>query len=125
MAGRQDRIEIERITAELSRVLTQVERAGTARRQEAGKRRLDLADLELCDLAARTVARSGRAVTPDPIVSDAVVRADPVRVRQCLLALLQNAFRYGGKTVTLRIEPSAGGCRLTLKLVVANGGGAR
>lgn len=84
----------------------------TISRQEAGALRLDLAEVDLAELLRRTVELAGRPVEIAPIAGPARVRADPVRIRQCLLALLQNAFRYGGSDVRAGIAPVQGGFRL-------------
>jgi two-component system, OmpR family, sensor kinase len=78
-------------------------------REEAGQLRLDLRNLDLeaalvdaADMAQAKVEvlRLGR---PTP------VRADPVRLRQCLLAVMNNALRYGGQGVRAWVERSPDG----------------
>lgn len=84
-------------------------------RQEAGKLRLNLAEVDLCQLARRTSELAGRDIALDLAVPQASVKADPVRVRQSLLALLQNAFRYGGEAITLRLGASEMGYRIEVE----------
>lgn len=73
-------------------------------REEAGQLRLDLRNVDLdaaladaagLALAKVEVLRLGR---PTP------ARVDPVRLRQCLLAVMNNALRYGGRTVRAWVE---------------------
>jgi two-component system, OmpR family, sensor kinase len=73
-------------------------------REEAGQLRLDQRNVDLeaalaeaADMAqARVeVLRQGR---PAP------ARVDPVRLRQCLLAVMNNALRYGGRQVRAWVE---------------------
>jgi signal transduction histidine kinase len=83
-------------------------------RQEAARLRLDLTEVDLNQIAARTGELVGRPVALELPVVPARVRADPIRIRQCILALLQNAIRYGGSTITLSLVRSAGGWRVTV-----------
>lgn len=76
----------------------------TIARQEAGRLRLDIREVDL-----RVVVRDALAVFPHPVAVEGGAmpqraRVDAVRMRQCLLAALQNAQRYGGPRVTIRIE---------------------
>lgn len=89
-------------------------------RQEAGKLRLDLRDVDLCGILRETAALMPREVTLDLPISTAITRADPMRIRQCLLALFQNAKRYGGGRIWARVEPVANGHAL---IVEDNGAG--
>lgn len=84
-------------------------------RQESGKLRLDLRDVDLCAVLRETVALLPRAVTLDPTPPQARVKADPMRIRQCLMALFQNASRYGGSTIWARIETASGGYALIVE----------
>lgn len=84
-------------------------------RQEAGKLRLDLRDVDLCAVLRETVALVPRDVTLDMTLPQARAQADPLRIRQCLLALLQNASRYGGNSIWARIEPASGGYALIIE----------
>lgn len=84
-------------------------------RQESGKLRLDLRDVDLCGILRETAALLPRDVTLDVPMSKAVVKADPMRIRQCLLALFQNATRYGGGKIWARIEPAANGFALVVE----------
>jgi signal transduction histidine kinase len=62
-----------------------------------------------------TVALLPRAVTLDQPLPPARAKADPMRIRQCLLALFQNASRYGGNTIWARIETTPGGHALIVE----------
>ncbi len=89
-------------------------------RQESGKLRLDLRDVDLCGILRETAALLPREVTLELPISKAIAKADPMRIRQCLLALFQNATRYGGGKIWARIEPAANGYAL---IVEDNGAG--
>jgi signal transduction histidine kinase len=89
-------------------------------RQESGKLRLDLRDVDLCSVLRETAALLPREVTLDLSISQAIAKADPMRIRQCLLALFQNARRYGGEKIWARVEPVTNGFAL---IVEDNGAG--
>lgn len=87
----------------------------TVARQEAGQLRLDRREVDL-----RTVLRDAtdmfpRAIDmqlpPDP----AFLSIDSVRIRQSILALFQNARRYGGPTITAALFATPTGFRITIK----------
>ncbi|MGQ0567692.1 MAG: ATP-binding protein [Gemmobacter sp.] len=84
-------------------------------RQEAGKLRLELSDVDLGQLAARTAELAQRPVAVDLPATPARARVDPVRIRQCLLALLQNAIRYGGAGIRLSVERQEGFFRIQVE----------
>ncbi|MCU0905016.1 MAG: ATP-binding protein [Tabrizicola sp.] len=73
-------------------------------REEAGQLRLDLRNV---DLDAALADAAGLALSKVDVVRlgrPAPARVDPVRLRQCLLAVLNNALRYGGRTVRAWVE---------------------
>ncbi len=84
-------------------------------RQESGKLRLDLRDVDLCAILREAVALFPREVTLDLPIPRANTKADPMRIRQCLLALFQNATRYGGGKVWARVEVVASGFALVVE----------
>lgn len=84
-------------------------------RQEAGKLRLELTEVDLCELARDTARLARQNIALDLNVTQANVRADPIRIRQSILALLQNALRYGGDAITIRIEESELGYRMVIE----------
>ncbi len=76
----------------------------TVARYEAGQLRLDRQETDL-----RKVIRDAVAMFPDPVqveIPDTQVLAlvDEVRLRQSILALLQNARRYGGPSISVTLE---------------------
>ena len=89
-------------------------------RQESGKLRLDLRNVDLCVILRETAALLPRAVMLETSLPQANAMADPMRIRQCLLALFQNAIRYGGGMIWTRVEPAANGFAL---IVEDNGAG--
>lgn len=84
-------------------------------RQEAGKLRLDLSETDLCQLVTRTAALVQHPVSLLLPPAPARARVDPVRIRQCLLALLQNAMRYGGSGIEVSVTREAGVFRLMVE----------
>jgi signal transduction histidine kinase len=73
-------------------------------REEAGQLRLDLRNV---DLDAALVEAAGMAQARVEVLRlgrPAPARVDPVRLRQCLLAVMNNALRYGGQTVRAWVE---------------------
>jgi two-component system, OmpR family, sensor kinase len=73
-------------------------------REEAGQLRLDLRNV---DLDAALADAAGLALAKVEVLRlgrPAPARVDPVRLRQCLLAVINNALRYGGRTVRAWVE---------------------
>ncbi|MCU0829473.1 MAG: HAMP domain-containing histidine kinase [Tabrizicola sp.] len=73
-------------------------------REEAGQLRLDLRNV---DLDAALADAAGLALAKVDVLRlgrPAPARVDPVRLRQCLLAVMNNALRYGGRTVRAWVE---------------------
>lgn len=89
-------------------------------RQESGKLRLDLREVDLCDILRETASLLPRRITLDLSLPQAIAKVDPMRIRQCLLALFQNATRYGGGKIWARVEPQSNGFAL---IVEDNGAG--
>lgn len=81
----------------------------TVARFEAGQLRLDRKETDLRKIIHDAVAMFPGDV--DVISPDAPVRlaVDEVRLRQSILALLQNARRYGGPTITATLEHAGAG----------------
>ncbi len=85
-------------------------------RREAGETRLRLEFTNLAELLAKvvdqhkTIAKQHHArIGFSTNVEDAKVRADAGRLRQVVLILLENALRYGGSAIELRLNSSPGG----------------
>jgi two-component system OmpR family sensor kinase len=79
----------------------------TVARQEAGQLRLDRKEADL-----RRIVRDAARLFPFPVTLDlpddpAPAAVDEVRLRQSLLALLQNARRYGGQSITVTLRQDA------------------
>jgi two-component system, OmpR family, sensor kinase len=78
-------------------------------REEAGQLRLDLRNIDL-DAALVDAADMAQAkVEVLRLGRPAPARVDPVRLRQCLLAVMNNALRYGGQGVRAWVECSEEG----------------
>jgi signal transduction histidine kinase len=78
-------------------------------REEAGQLRLDLrnADLDAALVDAADMAQA--QVEVRRLGQPAPARVDPVRLRQCLLAVMNNALRYGARHVRAWVERSGDG----------------
>lgn len=84
-------------------------------REEAGQLRLDLRNV---DLDAALVEAAGMAQARVEVLRlgrPAPARVDPVRLRQCLLAVMNNALRYGGQTVRAWVERSEDGYAILIE----------
>ncbi|NIA72426.1 HAMP domain-containing protein [Pelagibius litoralis] len=89
-------------------------------RQENGEIRINPQAVDLEELVRRAVA-AGRAlgetdkdVTLETAVTSAKVRADPRRIQQVITILLENALRYGGEEIKVRLDQAPGGFAVTV-----------
>ena len=89
-------------------------------RQESGDVRIRPKQLDLAELVERAVA-AGRAlgddtksVTFEASAIPARVRADPNRIRQVVTILLENALRYGGQEIHVRVDQTPDGFAVTV-----------
>lgn len=73
-------------------------------REEAGQLRLDLRNVDLEAALAEAADMAQSKVEVLHLGRPAPARVDPVRLRQCLLAVMNNALRYGGRTVRAWVE---------------------
>jgi len=80
-------------------------------RREASGARLRLDEVDLSRLLARIVeersnlaASGGITMTYESGVTEAMVRADSVRIRQVMLILIENAMHYGGDAIRVGLE---------------------
>lgn len=80
---------------------------------DAGQFRLNLTDLDLAEVIGQAISAEP-AVTVD--LAPAFARADAVRVRQVLMALLENARRHGGEG-GIRIETAQEAGMATLRVM--------
>jgi two-component system, OmpR family, sensor kinase len=78
-------------------------------REEAGQLRLDLRSVDLDAALADAASLALAKVEVLRLGRSAPARVDPVRLRQCLLAVMNNALRYGGQTVRAWVEPGPDG----------------
>lgn len=87
-------------------------------RKEAGALHLSLEAVDVSDLIADVVALSGLDATFTPPTDSPAINADRQRLRQALLAVLENAKRHGGQDVdvTLRTYPD------TIEITVSDDG---
>ncbi|MEO0912139.1 MAG: histidine kinase dimerization/phospho-acceptor domain-containing protein, partial [Pseudomonadota bacterium] len=84
-------------------------------RAEAEEPRLRLEEVDLHTLIAETVATFGPEVAMEASAASAVVIADPTRLRQALLILLENARHHGGANICVRLDATPQGFRLAVE----------
>ncbi len=87
----------------------------TVARFEAGQLRLDRKDIDL-----RKVIRDAASMFPGSVIIDdpgapVIVSIDEVRLRQSVLALLQNARRYGGPMITVSVQENPTSCTIVVQ----------
>jgi len=84
-------------------------------RQESGQTRLKLERTDLTQLLRDTIA----VFDPDiPILSDldaGELSLDVARIRQCIAAMIQNARRYGGPEISVRLIRTTTGVRISVE----------
>lgn len=73
-------------------------------REESGHLRLDLRRIDLNEAVAEAAGLVAAPVNVEALDRPAGTRADPLRLRQSLLAVLNNAIRYGGTSIVARVE---------------------
>ena len=76
----------------------------TVARYEAGQLRLDRRETDLRKIVRDAVAMFPGAVQVEMPQTQVMAPVDEVRLRQSVLALLQNARRYGGPAITASLE---------------------
>ncbi len=84
-------------------------------RSEAGAARLDIAEMDLIAVARGSAQLVDRQVDIEITTPSATIEADAQRLRQCILILLENAARYGGEAIILRVDKSVGGFRIAVE----------
>ncbi|MCV3271301.1 sensor histidine kinase [Roseobacter sinensis] len=84
-------------------------------REEAGQTKLKRERVDLRTLLEEAVAVFG----PDiPVITDldqAEISLDVARIRQCIAAMIQNARRYGGPEIVVRLLRTGAGYRLSVE----------
>ena len=89
-------------------------------RQENGEIRINPRDVDLVDLvlraitAGRALDKADKKVDFEASVDTARLRADPSRINQVVTILLENALRYGGQEVEVRLDQTPGGFAITV-----------
>ena len=87
----------------------------TVARFEAGQLRLDRKETDLRKVIHDAVAMFPGTVAIDAPASTLAAPVDEVRLRQSVLALLQNARRYGGPTISVMLEDQTTAFRITVE----------
>ena len=87
----------------------------TVARFEAGQLRLDRKQTDLRKVVHDAVSMFPGTVEIDAPDTPIVASVDEVRLRQSVLALLQNARRYGGPTIAVAVEDQAKAVRISVE----------
>ncbi|WP_299707189.1 HAMP domain-containing sensor histidine kinase [uncultured Tateyamaria sp.] len=87
----------------------------TVARHEAGQLRLDLADTDLRKVIHDAVLMFPGSVQINEGDQPVSASVDPVRLRQSILALLQNARRYGGPSISVSLEDGTKNYRIAVE----------
>ncbi|QMU58517.1 MAG: HAMP domain-containing protein [Boseongicola sp.] len=73
-------------------------------RQEAGKLRLDVRETDIVNVIRDALSTFPNSVEFNFDVEDSRATVDSMRMRQCLLAVLHNAKRYGGDEISVALR---------------------
>ncbi|MEM7641548.1 MAG: HAMP domain-containing sensor histidine kinase [Pseudomonadota bacterium] len=87
----------------------------TVARHEAGQLRLDRRDVDLRKILTEAAAMFPQDIALDMPSEPARLSVDDVRLRQSVLALFQNARRYGGPTIAAALAATPTGFRITVE----------
>lgn len=87
----------------------------TVARQEAGQLRLDRRETDLRSVIEEAANMFPGDITLNLPVQPALLSVDGVRLRQCVLALLHNAKRYGGPKILTSLTTSAEGFQIVVE----------
>lgn len=87
----------------------------TIARHEAGQLRLDRRETDLRKVLRDAIQMFPKSVQLDMPETPVYLQADEVRLRQSVLALFQNARRYGGPTIAARLEVCDDAYRITVE----------
>lgn len=87
----------------------------TVARFEAGQLRLDRKETDLRKVIHDAVAMFPEKVAIHAPETQVTAPVDEVRLRQSVLALLQNARRYGGPSITVRLEDQSNAFAITIE----------
>ena len=84
-------------------------------RAESGEARLKTEDVDLVEIVRSASRHRGETVELILSADAAIVEADPDRLKQCVIILLENALRYGGGATALRLDRAVGGWRIAVE----------
>ncbi len=84
-------------------------------RTEGGEARLRLGEVELRGLLDGVLETFSPGLGVTSHILRAPILADPDRLRQAVLILLENARRYGGRDIVLRLDPTPEGYRIAVE----------
>ncbi len=84
-------------------------------RNDEGHARLKVRQIDLVSLIKDTVGTLGAEAKVESKVAAAPLRADPDRIGQALMVLLENARHHGGSDIVVRLEATSGGWRVAVE----------
>ena len=84
-------------------------------RQEAGKLRLDRRETDLRQVVREAIGMFASPVEFDDATPPVMASVDPLRLRQSLLAVFQNAGRYGGPNIAVRLRATPKGAVIEIE----------
>lgn len=84
-------------------------------RQEGGQPALQLEPVDLVAFLKDALSLSPRLVSLDTELSEAIIHGDRLRLRQSVLALLQNARVHGGNHLAVSLQATVSGFRIAVE----------
>ena len=84
-------------------------------RKETGEARLTIEETDLRALIEDTLSLGGGTVRLETELKQAAAFVDPIRIRQCVLVLVQNAKQHGGNRIEVFLHQSPGGYRISVE----------
>lgn len=84
-------------------------------RVEAGQLRLEPRNVDLNMAVADAASMANADIKVIQLSTPAICKVDALRLRQCLLAAMNNALRYGGKQVLARVEQTKQGFAIMIE----------
>jgi signal transduction histidine kinase len=116
----QNRQLVEMIAAQASRLSQITEEVLLTNQLDRGELRVEREPVDVVDVVRRTV-EAMESQLPDPVEIDVALppelgsaSADPDRIQQVMVNLLDNAVKYGGSPVRVRVESADGHVRISV-----------
>jgi PAS domain S-box-containing protein len=116
----QNRQLVEMIAAQASRLSQITEEVLLTNQLDRGELRVEREPVDVVDVVRRTV-EAMESQLPEPVEIDVALKpelgsasADPDRIQQVMVNLLDNAVKYGGSPVRVRVESADGHVRISV-----------